>query len=646
MSKIKAPYGLWESSICSSTLTRSTVALAQVRVDSQDTYWVEERPEQEGRNALLRRRPTGQIGEFLPLTPENELLDVRTRVHEYGGKAYGVQNGVIVVTNAKNGRVYKYDVNNVTKGLIPLTPICDLRFGDFELNLHKNVVYAVCENHEDPENIRNYLVSIPLDGSASRDKEKIATVFEGTDFVNSPTINSDGDYIAWVSWNHPNMPWDYSKLHIARVDDFGNLYDQKVLFDTENVSVTQPRWTIHNDLIHVNDSSGFANIYRTEGFNTDYNNLRTRHLNPSDKIFTQPAWALGLHTYDIFDENHIVATWYHDGIAHLGTMRIDNGELEEWHIPYQPLGNVACSDGRVIALVNSPTISPCIIQIRNQNLELLRTSFKEELDVEDISIAKHISWETSESDTAYGFLYLPTSKNYESDSSEKPPLIVEVHGGPTSQANSGMKINKQYWTNRGFALLDVNYRGSTAYGRKYQDKLKGKWGVYDIDDCVTGVKYLINEGLVDPNRIAIHGWSAGGYTTLAALAFTDVFTAGASHFGVSDLKLLAAHTHKFESQYLFGLLGSNNTKDKVWTDRSPMFYIQDISAPLLLLQGDADMIVPLEQAENMYTEMKQNGQEVELKVYQNEGHGFRQDKNIKDSIERELDFYIRTWQIR
>lgn len=646
MSKTVAPYGLWESPISSSTLTRSTITLAQVRVDGQDTYWVEERPEQDGRNVLLRRRATGQIGEFLPMSPDGDLIDVRTRVHEYGGKAYGVSNGIIVITNARNGRVYKYDINNVTQGLVPLTPICDLRFGDFEIDLLHNVVYAVCEDHTAPDNVENYLVKIPLDGSAAREKDNIVTVFEGTDFVNAPSVSYDSKYIAWVTWQHPNMPWDYSVLHIAKLDEKGDFYDAKELVNIEKVSVTQPRWTLQNDLIHVNDSSGYANIYRTEGFDTDYEHLKTRHLSPSEKTFTHPAWQLGLHTFDIFDENHLIVAWYQNGISHLGTMRIDNGELEEWHIPYNPLGNVACHDRRVISLVNSPTTPPCIIQIRNQKLEVLRTSFKEELCTDHISVGQHISWETSDGDIAYGFLYLPTSKDYTASDEEKPPLIVEVHGGLTAQANPGMQMKKQYWTNRGFALLDVNYRGSTGYGRKYQEKLKGNWGIYDLDDCIYGVKHLINEGLVDPDRIAIHGGSAGGYTTLAALAFSDVFTAGASYYGVSDLKLLADHTHKFESQYLFELIGSYNVTEPVWHDRSPLFYIDQITAPLLLLQGDADKIVPPEQAEIMYEEMKKNGQNVELKIYANEGHGFIQDKNIKDSVERELDFYLRTWGIK
>lgn len=642
MSKILAPYGVWKSNISADNLATENCHISQLQIDGYNTYWIETRPNENGRNVLVCCDESNVIRDVFPNTNNDLPFNTRCNVHEYGGKSYCVKNNIIIATNINDGIVYKYDLNNTAKGLIPLAFNKNLRFGDFELDLKNNFVYAVCENHENIDNITNYLVAINLDDNCPL-SDKITTIFSGTDFVSSPSISKDGKFFAWISWQHPNMPWDKSKLHVAKLSSNISLENEKILVDIDNVSVCQPKWTDDNELIHINDASGYSNVYITQGFNSSDFNLRTRHLSPSAKNFSPAMWVLGLQTYDILDSDHLVVSWCENGKTFLGTMNIRNGQLEQWQIKYYPKENIACNDARIVALVNSPFDLPIVLEIKNGTFKTLSRKKENNYLKEDISIGEHITWNTTNGDICHGFLYMPMSAKYTGIDSEKPPLLVEIHGGPTSQANCGFKLEKQFWTNRGFAILDVNYRGSTGYGRKYQRKLEGNWGIYDIEDCITGVKYLISKGLIDPNCVAIHGGSAGGYTTLTALTCTDIFTAGVSYYGVSDLKLLAKHTHKFESQYLFGLLGSKNLNDKVWSDRSPIYNIDKITAPLLILQGSADKVVPVEQAQIFYEKMMSNNKKIEFVLYEGEGHGFVRDCNIIDSYNKELDFYLRVW---
>ncbi|MCD4549473.1 alpha/beta hydrolase family protein [Schaalia sp. lx-260] len=654
MSQVTAHYGEWSSPITGDSFVARSVSLSQVRVDGPDTYWVEGHPLADGRNTLLRRNRLGHTSEVLPLIDGVRLPDVRTRVHEYGGRAYAVHEGLIVFSDGYDGRLYRFDRSDARARVIPLTPLEDVRYGDIELAVDRGLLYAVREDHRLEGEPSNSLVAIPLDGSAARDGSHIIPVYCDADFVMAPTLSPDNSKLAWLTWNHPDMPWTHSVLHVASLDFEGRITTSVILVDQPDVCVYEPRWTLNGDLIHVDDSTGWANLYRTEGFtwfeDEDVHawttRLRTRPLHPGPQAFSHPHWQLGLHTFDNFDNDLLICSWAEDVTWHIGTVRLDNGLLEEWSTGWWPIGNVASADGRVVFLADSATHAPAIIEVKDGKTQVLRPSSDAEVEAEYVSLAQAISWSTRDGERAHGFFYPPANPNFAAPEGELPPLVVNVHGGPTTSCRPGLKVPFQFWTSRGFAVLDVNYRGSTGFGRNYRERLNGNWGVMDVHDCVDGALYLAERGLIDRKRMAIRGGSAGGFTTLAALTTTDVFSAGCSFYGVGDLRALADETHKFESRYAFLLLGTDDMSSPIWEERSPLFHTDRMSAPLLLLQGEDDKVVPPSQATQMHEALNTAHHPSVLKIFAGEGHGFRRGENIKDAWETELGFYGRVWGLQ
>lgn len=653
MSVTVAPYGEWTSPISGDSFTARSVTLSQVRVDGSATYWVEGHPKENGRGTLLRRTGAGVTSEVLPLIDGVRLPDIRTRVHEYGGRAYAVLDGFIVFSDGFDNRVYRFDTNDPHRTISPLTTLSKSRYGDFEIDDVRGLVYAVREDHSGDGEPTNTLVAIPIDGSAARNDAAIITIFEGTDFVAAPAVSPDGTKLAWLSWNHPHMPWTQSALHVGALDFEGRIEVSKTIVDKEDVCVYEPRWTLDGDLIHVDDTTGWANLFRTEGFTWKDDDpsdawttrLRTRAMHPGTQAFSHPHWQLGLHSYDNYDNDLLICSWAEDLTWHIGTVRVDNGMAEEWATGWWPIGNVASNDGRVVFLADSPTHTPAIIQIKGGATTIIRPSSEAEISPELVSSAQIISWPTSDGETAHGFYYAPKNPDFSGPKDALPPLIVNVHGGPTSSTRPGLSIPLQYWTSRGFAVLDVNYRGSTGFGRAYRERLNGHWGVMDVNDCVDGVRCLVDRGFVDPKRVAIRGGSAGGFTTLNALANTDVFTAGTSLYGIADLRLLSAETHKFESRYDARLIGTEDPNSELWATRSPITHIHQINAPLLLLQGEDDKVVPPSQARLMFDALKDRGNAVAMKIYPGEAHGFRRAETIRDAWSSELAFYGRVWDM-
>ena len=647
-----APYGSWPSPISPGTITSRTINLSQVRVDGPDTYWVERRATDSGRQVLLRRDGAGRIGEVLPLTPGDELVDARTRVHEYGGRAYAVDSGIIVVSHAGDGRLYRFDVAHKLRGLVPLTIYGDVRHGDLEIDTERGLVYAVREDHRGEGEAVNTLVAIPLDGSAARDDAPVRTIVSGTDFASSPTLSPDGRHLAWLTWDHPSMPWDNAALHVGDLLPDGTIGEQAVVGGGDGHGAAEPRWTEECELIHVSDASGFWNLYRTEGFprrgtaETGWSErLRTRPLHPTDATFTQPAWQLGPHSFDILDGERLIASWTRDSVWHLGTIKLANGELEEWATGWQPLGNVAATDGRGVMLAGNERELPGIIQISGGEVTVLRGSGDFGPAERGASLPETISWPSADGVTAHGFFYPPASVEHEGPEGELPPLIVQVHGGPSAMSRSVYDLRVQYWTSRGFAYLEVNYRGSTGYGRAFRRGLNGAWGVGEVEDVIAGARHLIDAGRVDPSRVAVRGSSAGGFTVLSAITRSDVFSAATSLYGVADLRMLIQETHKFEACYVQELIGVDSIDDPLLAERSPINHVESIHAPLLLLQGSNDPIVPADQATSMFEAARAKGLPVALEVFQGEGHGFCLGANIRKALADELSFYSQVWGI-
>lgn len=679
----EAPFGTWESPVGARTLTERAVGLSLPQVDGADVYWLEDRPEEGGRTVLVRRRADGTVADVLTTMPDGEPVDVRSRVHEYGGAAYTVRSGVIVLSHAADGRLYRVGVGggrgthasaSPAPEAVPLTPAGPWRFADPVVDLVREVVYAVREDHgpaaRGGEPV-NELVRIPLDGSAADaavgedtgagiggpmvesagsdggNDAAVTVVATGSDFVMSPALSPDGDHLAWVAWDHPHMPWTSSWLHVADLSPEGLPLTDEVVAGGDRVSVAQPLWTQTGDLVHVDDRTGWWNLYRTEGLRPGLER-RTRPLHPAEMEFTGPQWRFGPRTVAVLDDEHLVCAWTNGGRWHLGAVRLANGELEEWSGGWEPQ-EVAAAEGRVVVVAASVRRPTAVLEVGagaanpRTDVTVLRRSSELTLDDGDISVAESISWPTPDGAQSHGFFYPPTSSRFRGPDGERPPLLVLSHGGPTSATRAVFSLGVQFWTTRGFAVLDVNYGGSTGYGRAYRERLDGRWGVVDVGDCASGAEHLADTGLVDGARLGIRGGSAGGFTTLAALTFTDTFTAGASRYGIGDLEALARDTHKFESRYPFGLVGPYPEAAQTYRDRSPVHHTDRLSAPIVLLQGTDDKVVPPNQAELMADAVRAKGLPVAVVMFEGEGHGFRRAENIEAAVLAELSFYGQVW---
>ncbi|MBV7363743.1 prolyl oligopeptidase family serine peptidase [Actinomycetaceae bacterium TAE3-ERU4] len=636
-----AAYGTWESPLKSSTLTSRRVQMSGLRIDSFDTYWIEHRLHEEGRHVLLRRRSDGITGEVLPLTPEDQLMDVATNVNEYGGRAYAVSEGVIVANQITDGRVYKFDLNDPMRSLIPLTPGFTSRYGDFEIDLARGLVYAVEESHSDA--VSNRLVAIPLDGSGARNPEEIKEIYSAADFMAAPALSPDGLGLAWITWEHPHMPWTQSALHVGRLDVGGQLKEHLVLVDSENVCVYEPRWSTGGDLIHIDDTSGWANFYRTEGF--DFLNdrfcapekrLKTRLLHPSPKAFSNPHWRLGLHTYDNFSGNEIICSWTVAGSKRLGVMNLENGQLEEADTSWQPIGNVTCQDGRVVFLASSPSDSMSVVQIYKGQTQVLRGSADWMMDDRDISYAQPMTWRTTDGKAAYGYFYPPKNSRYIPLQGELPPVIVNVHAGPTSAAKTGLSWEVQFWTNRGFAYFDVDFRGSTGHGKVYREELTGNWGKMDSQDVIEGLEYLASRGLIDPDRAVVRGFSSGAFTAINTIWQSQVFKAASAVSGFWDLEGLKSRTSKFESYLVEHLLGKDpNTV----IECSPISHASALNAPILIFQGTEPGLSTLEETERFTNLLEEGGSEYQLEIIEGENHSMDSAKSVEKIFNTELIFF-------
>jgi len=630
-----APYGSWKSPITSDLIVAGSIGLGSIVLDGNDIYWIEGRAAEAGRNVIVRRTQDGLISDML-----SAPFNARTRVHEYGGAALAVNNGTIYFSNFADQRLYQQTPGSEPQ---PLTPEAKACYADGVIDWQHRRLICVREDHVDGSREPvNSLVSISLEQSKTVGEltPNIQILATGNDFYSSPCLSPDNSQLAWLSWNHPNMPWDGTQLWVAKIQEDGTLGEAQLVAGGVDESIFQPEWSPTGVLYFVSDRTGWWNLYRWQPSNLDG---EVEPLWEMAAEFGLPQWVFGMSTYGFESENRLICTYSQDGISYLASLNLQTKQLEVIETPYTSISSLQVTPGRAVFIAGSASKPTAMVELdlATGKMKVLRESTKLEISPGYLCTPQAIAFPTQQGLTAYGFFYPPQNQDYQAPAGEKPPLVVKSHGGPTAATSSTFSLKIQYWTSRGFAFLDVNYGGSTGYGREYRERLRGNWGIVDVDDCVNGAKYLAEQGLVDGERLAIAGGSAGGYTTLAALIFRDVFKAGASYYGVSDLEALAKDTHKFESRYLDRLIGPYPERQDIYQARSPIHFTDKLSCPVIFFQGLEDKVVPPNQAEMMVEALKAKGLPVAYVAYAGEQHGFRRAENIKRTLDGEFYFYSR-----
>ncbi|OIP78556.1 MAG: peptidase [Oscillatoriales cyanobacterium CG2_30_44_21] len=630
----KAPYGSWKSPISSDLIVSSSIRLGAIATDGSDIYWNEGRPTEGGRNVIMRYRNEQDSAQYTEMTPTN--LSVRSQVHEYGGGEYLVADGRIYFSNFSDRGIYRQVSDSTPK---KLTVTSKLRFADFAWSRDYGKLICICEDHTGAGEPINTLVAV-----STTNGEDIQVLATGADFYASPRLNATGDKLAWISWNHPNMPWDGTELWVADLRESNSgvmeLQNSQLIAGGMEESIFQPEWSTDGGLYFVSDRNGWWNLY---GANFDASTTKITALCPMEAEFGQPQWVFGMTNYGFSGDRQLICTYTQDGQSYLAKLDLANPSqgLKIIDLPFTSISGLHCAGDRAVFTGGSATEPTAIIalDLTKGTWQKLRSASDLQLDPDYISAAQSIEFPTENGKTAYGLFYPPKNKDFSGDDQEKPPLLVKSHGGPTASTSGSLSLGIQYWTSRGFAVLDVNYGGSTGYGRAYRDRLKGNWGIVDVDDCANGAKFLAAKGLVDGDRLAISGGSAGGYTTLCALTFRDDFKAGASHYGICDLEALATDTHKFESRYLDSLIGKYPAQKEIYIQRSPIHFTEKLSCAIAFFQGLEDKVVPPNQAEMMVNALKEKGLPVAYVAFEGEQHGFRKAENIKQALDGEFSFY-------
>jgi dipeptidyl aminopeptidase/acylaminoacyl peptidase len=617
------PYGSWPSPIRIEDIVGEVVRLSEPWIDGDDVYWIESRPAEAGRSVLVRHGADGSTADVT-----SPPFNVRNRVHEYGGGAYTAAGGTVVFSNLADGRLYRLDPGDAEPQ--PITPEGALRFADLRFDPGRRRFLAIREDHSaDDDDPTSSIVAVPLDGEHAP-----RVLYEGPDFLAAPRLAPDGTRLAWLEWDLPDMPWDASRLRVAQILEDGSLGPSDLAAGGLDESIAQPEWSPDGVLHFVSDRTGWWNLYRLlEG-------PRLEPLTPMDAEFADPAWIFDRSSYGFLPDGSIAAVGRARGRDRLFYVTPGNilGEVDS---PYTEIGTIRVGPTRVVADVGTPTEPQMIVSLDPATLAtsgVLRHASSLAVDPAVISVAETITFPTAGGRMAHALYYRPVNPDCVGEEGELPPLVVRSHGGPTSNAANWLELDFQYLTSRGIAVVDVDYGGSTGYGREYRHDLDGNWGVVDVDDCFGAARYLVDRGDVDGERLAIEGSSAGGYTTLAALAFRDTFVAGISVYGVADLEMLARETHKFESRYMDRLVGPYPEAAERYRERSPIHFLDAIDCPVLVLQGIEDRVVTPANAEALVAALERNGVPHAYMTFEGEGHGFRGHVAQRRTLEARLSF--------
>ncbi len=621
-----APYGAWRSPISPEVVAGAGRRLGSAAIAADGAvWWAEGRPGEGGRIVLMRRQLGGEAE---VLTPEG--FNVRTRVHEYGGGSWRLAGpDLVLFANFADQRLYRQRLGAAPE---PITPppatAAGLRYADFDVSPDGGAVVCVREVHGEGE-AENQIVSLPIDGGAEP-----TVLAAGRDFYSFPRISADGGMLAWTCWEHPNMPWDGTELWIASLAEPEEAF---LVAGGPEESIFQPEWDGEGGIYFASDRDGWWNLYRSAGGAIERVTSERADLG-------HPQWTFDSSTYRRLEDGSILAIRCDRGEERLCRLDRDTGALRDLGLPFTSFGrapSLATRGGKVAFTASSPTSEAAVVvlDLAGGEVETVRAGSEEALDPAYLSTPRAIEFPTSGGARAHGFYYPPVNADFDGPEGELPPLIVQSHGGPTSHTTPALDREFSFWTSRGFGVVDVNYRGSSGYGRAYRNALRGEWGVVDTDDCIAAARFLAEKGEVDGERLAIRGGSAGGYATLCALVFHDDFATGASYYGVADAETLAQDTHKFESRYLDSLIGPYPERADLYRERSPIHFVERLKAPVILFQGLEDEVVPPSQAETMVAALRANGVPHSYLPFPGEQHGFRRSETEIRCLEAELYFY-------
>ncbi|HEY0894574.1 MAG TPA: S9 family peptidase [Cellvibrio sp.] len=619
------PFGHWPSPITAELLTAQGVRISEPQAVGDCLYWLESRPQEKGRTALVCESG-GTRSDLLP--PPHSI---RTRAHEYGGAPYLATADAIFYVLDSDQRIYRYDL--VHQETYAMTPEGAFRYADFCYDPVRARLIVVREDcTQDTHHPTSAIVALELD---NRESQILA---QGADFYSNPRLSPNGKQLSFLRWDHPNMPWDSTECVLAQLNPDGDIVSSTVIAggaataEGKTESVFQPQWSPAGELFFVSDRSNWWNIYR-------WRDGKAEAVYALDAEFATPQWVFGMSTYGFLSKDEIFCCFSQNGFWQLGVINTTTNTLAKISANFRDISNIHCSNGKGYFIAASDAQSAQLWCYDSGEIKAL-TNTTQSIDTRFFSAPQAVEFPTRDGEIAHGFFYAPKNPEVIQLAGQLPPLLVMCHGGPTGATESSLNLKIQFWTSRGFAVLDVNYRGSTGYGRQYRDRLKNNWGITDVIDVCSGVDYLAAQQLIDKHKVAIRGSSAGGYTVLAALTFSDVFKAGASLYGIGDLEALARDTHKFEAHYLDSLVGEYPAQKNIYQERSPIHHIEQLNCPVIFLQGLQDKVVPPAQAEAMVTALQEKGIMTKYVTFEEEGHGFRQAHNIQRALNEELEFYL------